>query len=523
VRHATLSLIVAVLLCLGTLPSFGQSTPGFDQSTPAMLAARIDALLEQRLQLEQVPVSPPADDEEFLRRATLDLTGRVPTPDEVRAFLNDRGPDKRAKLLDALFRGPAYGRRQADLWARRLFTRTTENDAVQVEPFVDWLAQEFHRETPWNALVSELLTATGPQRQNPAVTMFMGGQHTTLAPQEAANLVSKTFLGLRLECAQCHNHPFDVWTQRDYWGFAAFFKFTHFTNRFPDVPALPAGTKPGPSDYGVAEFSRLNKKHEVPDRALELPARVLQGQQSLQGTAVPPRVLVAQWLTAADNPWFAQATANRIWEQYFGRGLIHPADDLRADQTCTHPEILELLRAELVAHDFDTKFLARAICATRAYQRSSATRPGNETDEVLFSRTVPRVLAPEQLFDALAQLLGRDALDRRGRFEDARVKFLDFLKTEEEHDARAYRRGIPQTLRLLNDPLFQTALNNKVQTFATRPRDQQIEELYLLVLARRPLPRERELCLAQFARTPATAARTIFWALLHSSEFALNH
>jgi hypothetical protein len=490
------------------------------------LAALIDRSIEDRL--EGLPLSPAADDAQFVRRLYLDLHGIVPTVEQTLAFLHARESDKRARLVDALLDDPAYGRHLADLWDSLLLPVNSENRKVPIKPLNGWLARAFQENRPWNEIVHEMLTAVGPQNFNPAVTPFMANAKS-LQPHEATDLVTRLFLGVRLECAQCHNHPFDRWKQADYWGLAAFIQKITFTSKFDDLtlPPRPAGHKDiVGTNYGITEVPNP-KKRVLPERALPSLPRLLTGEQPQIDPETPPlRPVLAAWLTSPENPWFAQAMANRVWGQLFGRGLVNPVDDLRADNPPTHPELLEDLARQFAAHDFDLKYLFRAICLSGAYQRSSQPVPGNAADDSHYSRMIAKVLTPEQMFDSLTLVLGEEALFEGKSLDDTRQRFVEFFSTDDEPDAAAYRRGIPQLLKLMNHAGYQRGIAERAASAtADRSAEEAVEQLYLLALSRRPSEEEVSQMLG-FMREEGgevqQASVGILWVLLNSSEFALN-
>ena len=362
--------------------------------------------------------------------------------------------------------------------------------------------------------------------------MFMGGAKTTLAGHEATDLVAKAFLGVRLQCAQCHDHPFADWSHADYWGVAAFFTQTRISDKFPGNPS-PAATKNEDasqvgSRWGVQDIEHTNDKHKHPDRGLDLPPTYLRGDRARLVAGETRRQAFARWLTAADNPWFARAMVNRIWAQLFGRGLVNPVDDLSSDNPASHPELFEGLTAQFVAHGYDVKFLIRAICHTVAYQRSSAG-PADENEaesEFDYRRMQVKVCSPEQLFDALLELLGPEGMDHRGRVDRARDGFVELFTTDDEHDAINYRRGIPQALKLMNHWTYEKALARRAeQETQGRSQAEAIERLYLLTLSRHPDAAESKLAaeyVNRYEDQPARGYAGLLWALMNSSEFTLN-
>jgi hypothetical protein len=498
---------------------------------PAALARLIDAHIDRRLAEAKVSPAPPASDDEFLRRAYLDLTGVIPPADKARAFLDSTDPDKRARLIDELLDSPNYGKHLADLWQARLFPRDSANRFVLREPLVNWLEEQFNANTPWDRFAYELVTATGTVEANPAVTFFLANR----AVDKLTDSVSQNFLGVQLQCAQCHNHPFTRWKQTEYWGMAAFFSKVQ--------PQNPKNPKKGPdnSQLGVREGpARTKLKDFFPESTKNVPPKFLGGPEPKLSPAEPYRPALAKWMTAPDNPFFARAIVNRTWGQLFGRGFVHPVDDMCDENPPSHPELLDELAREFVASGFDLKNLYRAVCNTRAYQRTSKPAPGGDSPAALFARMAVKVMTPEQLFDSLAQVTGAAggpagrpgngplakgllAKGPRGgpAGRDGFVQF--FLAGADAANTTEYEAGIPQALRLMNSRV--TGNPALVRAFAA-PGDRPaavIEKLYLAALARRPT--EAELArltryVAQ-ARNPAEAYGDVLWAVLNSSEFTM--
>ena len=494
----------------------------------AALSARIDQEINRRLGTEKLMAAGPADDADLLRRLYLDLHGVLPPADEVRSFLASATADKQTALIDRLLADGAFGRHFAELYADLLLPRTATNRKVPIAPLQRWLAERFNRNQPWNRTVHEIIAARGPQYENGAVTMYMTNAKS-LAPHEATDIVSQVFLGIRLQCAQCHNHPFADWKQTDYWGLAAFFSKVQFTSKFEDG----RGDRPPPgqkdvvgTNYGITEIP-VPKRNDRPERALDVPPKFLTGEAPAVDVNQPPlRPALADWLTSPKNPWFARAMVNRTWAHFFGRGLVNPIDDLREDNLPTHPELFDELTRQFVLQDFDLKFLIRAIVGSRAYQRTSASR-ADDNGDALYARMTIKVLAPKQTFDALVHVLGEETFNDSKGLDFQREKFVQFFESDDEPDPTAYRRGIPQLLLLMNSRNYRLGIERQATAMTTgRSTAEAIDELYLTVLSRRPTPPEREL-MQSFVAGHGSRSREayggILWTLLNTSEFTLNH
>ena len=484
-------------------------------------AERIDRFIDTRLKEEGIPPSPRCNDAEFLRRVYLDLVGVIPSEEEARRFLDSRDPDKRRKLVDQLLADPRYGKHLADIWQAMLLPKVSDNRRLQREPMYQWLVKNFNANTPWNRMVYDLLTAAGPQSKNGAVSFWLGNR----TPDKVTDTVSKLFLGVQLQCAQCHDHPFNSWKQDTYWGMAAFFVKVR-----PENPNRAAKNKKSP---GVTESGKPRRRRRASPTAKNVPARFLTGEPAKLDQAKPFRPVFARWLTDPANPFFARAIVNRTWARLFGTGIVMPVDDMVGVNEPTHPELLQDLSEQFVASGFDLKHLTRAICNSATYQRTSKPITGNEEDDLLYSHMTIKVLTPEQLYDSLQQVVGKQTpkkskgrKQRRRRGRSPRDAFVAFFRIKEEADPTVYEAGIPQALRLMNGPEFnrRSYLLDPKRLRDSKPADV-IESLYLATLSRRPTDAEKDR-LVDFVRDyqgkRSDAFADILWALLNSSEFTLN-
>lgn len=500
------------------------------------LSAAIAQEVNQMLKQEAIPASPQSSDAEFLRRIYVDLVGVIPTAEEAKGFLDSKDPEKRTKLIDRLLDDSRYGKNLADGWHRRLLTDTTDARRLNKAPLIQWLTEQFNNNTPWDKLVYDILTATGKQNKNGAVTYFLG--NTTI--DRLTDNVTRQFLGVQLQCAQCHDHPFTEWKQEAYWGMAMFFRKVAIDNV---NRAAKDGASPGISEIVLQQRNQKGKKNRNRQRVLRLPIsakrvapKFLQGEEPKLDGAKPYRPALAQWLTAETNPYFAKAMVNRTWAHFFGRGLINPIDDLQPENEGTHPELLRKLTEGFIASGFDVKELVRAITNSEVYQRTSRAIPGNEEAEAeLYSRMTIKVLNPGQLYDAFQSVVskGRTAnpqangrrrpQNRRGN-NNPREQFINFFKYDPYADRTEYTAGIPQALRLMNSREVSTfGLVNLLLRDKKKP-EEVIETLYLSTLSRRPTQEEAQFLLSKVEEAqPREAYNDVLWALLNCSEFTLNH
>jgi hypothetical protein len=474
-----------------------------DKLDAQALARLIDSEVQKKLDSLQMKSAPLADDAEFLRRVYLDLHGIIPTAAQATAFLDSKSPDKRAKLIDELLASEHYGRNQGDIWFRLLVNGPREK--IPVGLLRAWLVKQFNANRPWDQLASELITATGPVMADSPAMIYMLRANTTLNSSEITNIVTSRLLGVNIQCAQCHNHPYvESWKKADYAGVAAF-----FTRLSRDGPG-------GSGGMGLIDKAKPRSKSAEPVKVV--PAKFLGGEEPRIDSDQSVRPIFAAWATSPKNPYFARAMANRTWGHFFGRGLVNPIDGMSEINPPTHPQLLQGLSEQLIASGFDLKFLARAICNSQTYQRTSKAT-GRDDGDQLYARMAMRVLTPEQLFDSFAALSVVKA--------DGRNEFTQFFRTGDEDNVTEYERGIPQLLRLVNSPQLESGRQEIVKKLLAsgRPPAELLDQLYLTVLARRPALQERTQMSAYLKQTapPAKGYGDVLWVLMNSSEFSLNH
>ncbi len=475
--------------------------------------------------------SEPVGDAGFLRRASLDTIGVLPTPDEVRAFLADPAPDKRDRLIDRLLDHPAY----ADHWATRWADLVRPNpDRVGVKSvFVidQWLRDAFRRNLPYDRFAREFLAAEGSNHGDGPAVVYRDRRE----PPELTTLFSQLFLGTRLECARCHHHPNEKWSQDDFYRLAAF---------FGPVKQKGAGLSP-PISAGTETFYFAPGgavKHPVtgavmPPAALDAPpAGIPPGRD--------PREVLADWLVDPANPFFARAAVNRVWAGFFGRGLVEPVDDFRISNPCSHPELLDALAADFARQGYDFKHLIRTILRSRLYQQGGEPNGTNLDDARYFSRAYRRRLPAEVLLDAVNDVTGvpdrLPGLPPGSRAVSAWTykvdsQFLDaFSRPNPSSDPPCERDpqlSVVQALHLMNSRALQRKLsdeNGRAARLAASDLEPAaiVTELYLAALGRPPTDAERGTAVARFTAPDITrraAVEDVLWALLNSPGFLLNH
>ena len=473
--------------------------------------------------------SPVCSDEEFLRRVHLDAIGTLPTPAEVKAFLADKSPDKRAKLIDKVLDRPEF----VDFWTLKWGDLLRINRAQLNErgmwSFHNWVRACLRDRRPVDEMVRDIVTAEGSTYTEGPANYYMVAR----TPGDWAETTSQLFLGVRIGCAKCHHHPFEKWSQDDYAGMAAFFARLGLKNsqefgifgREQVVYLKPTGEMSHPRKGGVV------KPHPLDGPNVDDP--------------IDRRVKLAEWLTAPDNPFFARNLVNRFWGYCMGRGLVEPLDDMRATNPASNPELLDALAADFVKQKYDLRRLLRTIMQSRAYQLSAVKTSGNEADaqNVHYARFTVRRLTAEQLADALDAATGTQEKypglplgTRAIQLPDSGVKsyLLDVFGRPARQITceceRTAQPNIAQALHLLNGD----ALNKKIGApagrieaalKAKRPVPEIVEELYLVTLSRPPRPDEVQRAGQWIGRaaSPREGLQDLLWALLNSREFLFNH
>jgi len=477
------------------------------------------------------------DDAAFVRRTSLDLTGTLPTPEQVRAFAADRQPNQRERWIDALLERPEYVDYWSLRWSDLLRAHRRTLGEKGLASFRNWLATALRQNRPADQIVRDLLTARGNLYTNGAAAMFFVDQ----SPQDLGETTAQVFLGVRMQCARCHHHPFEAWSQDDYFSLAACFakvrrKDSLEGGRFGGLQAVLS------DDAGVVT-------HPVTGAAVSprgLGGAVLPGSAGLPHAAADPRVGLAAWVTAAANPYFAKNLVNRYWAFLFGRGLVHQVDDLRDTNPAAHPELLAALARDFTARGFDLKHLLRTICRSRVYQLAAEPAPRRDVAGIFLTHHVPRRLPAEVLLDAVNQAAGTHEAfanlplgQRAIALPDNAVvsEFLEiFGRPKRTTTCACERRSEPdlrQTLHLANAESLHRKLgdpNGRIAKLlaANRPDREIVEELYLATLSR--LPDEAELkSVQQFLVGAATkkdvkkeVMEDLLWTLLNTAEFSFS-
>ena len=489
----------------------------------------IDDFVRANLRRMNLRASGLADDAEYLRRVYLDVAGRLPSAEEARAFLADTGDGKRERLVETLLDLPEYADFWALKWSDLLRVDQLALGAPNAFAYYSWIHDAVAQNRPLDDFARELLLAEGPLSEQPAGYFLK----TSKKSGELAATVSQVFLGIRITCAECHQHPYDRWTQGDYHGMRAFFE---------QVKYKKLGGAAG-EDIVEALMVEGNPEVKHPRTKQVIHAHPL-------GTAMPDkspegdrREVLAAGLTASDNPWFARNLANRFWAHFFGRGLVEPVDDVRATNPPGNPELLDALTKKFVESRFDAKEMIRFITASRAYQITSKPNETNEADAQNFSRALFRRMPAETLLDAVCSVTGVPEKfagvpqgTRAVQLWDSQQQHY-FLKlfgrpqrTTPCECERATGASIAQALHLMNAPGIQAKLTHRggsIERWAAMKDDaRMIEDVYLTCVSRFPDSAEKGTAREYLASHPAKrrqAVEDLVWSLLNSLEFVFNH
>jgi hypothetical protein len=498
----------------------------------------IDTHVFAKLKLLHMQPSEVCGDSEFLRRAYLDAIGVLPTASESRRFLADSNKDKRARLIDSLLERSEFADFWALKWSDLLRNEEKVLDTRGVRAFHRWIRRTIIDRKPLNEFARDLVAARGSTYTHPAANYYRALRD----PQVRAEATAQVFLGVRLQCAKCHNHPFERWTQTDYHRLAAFFARVHYrilANKRKDT--LDKHEFAGEQIVWMDRESEL--KHPVTGEVLR--PRFLGAETPAFALRADRLSLLADWIARPDNPFFARAQVNRIWQHLIGRGIVDPGDDFRDSNPPVNPALLNALERDFVAHRFDLRHIVRTIMNSRTYQASARPTPTNKDDEINFARATVRPLQAEQLLDAIARVTGsRVGFDGiragtragqvpgvagqgdGGRFLAVFGKPMRLLNCECE---RSDDTTLAQAFQLITGPVLNRLLrepDNRIGRLLARKRSLPdiIEELYLAALCRPPSPQERERMLAfvERAKDRRLALEDVLWGLINAKEFLVR-
>ena len=485
---------------------------------PDLPSNPIDQMVWRELQRLGILPSELCDDSTFLRRTSLRVLGRLPTPDEVRAFLDDDTADKRSRMIDALLEHDQFADFQALKWADILLVDRVSLGERGAYEFHQWLRQQISDNVPYDVWVRELLTATGVSGKYGPVNFYRAMR----TPDELTRGVSQAFLGVRMDCAQCHHHPFEKWGQEDFYGMSGFFN------------GLERKKLSATRELVFHAGFRPTKMPQTDNVVVTRPP----GGKPIDTTAADPRVQLAEWMTAPENPMFARLVANRLWKQFLGRGLVDPVDDLRSTNPASNEPLLNHLTQQVIEKKFDLKAVMRLILNSQAYQLSSKSNESNQRDEQNFSHYLEERLPAEVLLDAICDVTGTPenfpgmpAGTRAIQVWDNRFPsyFLDtFGRSARQSPCECGKSGAPtmsQALHLMNAPEISAKLSSKQGRVARLAADEMspdeiLEEFALAAWARLPNDRERKAAAKIFSQSDRQqASEDLMWAMLNSYDF----
>jgi hypothetical protein len=527
---------------LTSLASVRVASP-FPNDVPAAVFDRaqrstfLDDLILQKLRDLRIAPSGPSSDSTFIRRAYLDAAGILPPPDEVQQFLEDSSPDKRARLIDRILSRPEWVDYWAYKWSDLLLVSSNGLGPHNLRTFYDWIRASVAENKPWDRFAYEIATASGRSTEVGPVNFYLIHRSQT----DLTESFTQAFLGVSLTCARCHNHPLEKWTQRDYYAFA---------NLFSRVVIKDDRAEFGKYDAAlVVSTAEGDIRH--PRSGQVLPPTPLDGMPMPAHSREDRRVYLARWLTSPDNTLFARTVVNRVWANFFGRGLVDPVDELRATNPASNEELFDAVTGVLVAHRVFLYRLMRTIMLSAAYQRSSEPQAANAQDDRYYSRYFVRRLPAEVMLDAVSQVTGvPESFDsypagtRAMQLPDVRVSsyFLDVFGRPKRKQTSAAERtqdpSLTQALHVINGATLNTKLQSPEGVVSRLVREhvtdeQAIDDLYLAALSRKPSVSERRLVLGALTaarqqegdgdKSRQVVLEDVAWAMLTSKEFLFNH
>ena len=537
----------------------------------------IDHWIEAGWHKKNLKSSDPSSDAEFLRRVSIDIIGQIPTATQVSEFLQDTRPNKRQLKIDELLNNKLYGDNWSNIWAKWLVGREVRIKFVRPTELKNWLSQTFNNNTPYDQFVTSLIAADGSTEDNPAAYYIARYE---AKPEDLAGNVAKLFMGKQIQCAQCHNHPYEPIKQEDFWAMAAFFTRTKVRP-----------VKEGKKVIGAEIFDRPRGEVYIPNKNPKKPIypKFITGETIDNGFMTKRREELAKLVISSNDPYFAKEIVNRIWDHFMGRGIVEPIDDFSYDNQPTHPELLNFLAQDFIRHDYDLKYLIRVITNSKIYQLSSEATENNRKDIKYYTHAYLRPMTAEQLFYSLLQSTGIEEVrkfynpEQLDRMKEGYLrKFVFIFDNDEMEEDESFQGTIPQALMLLNGQLVNLGIRARPKgTLGTilqnsHSDSERVDWLYLATLSRYPTPEERKECLdyiqkygahkradensnprlyvnaqknleiaqanrpnrerlqqfqQRFANRPGQfeifrnnqAYEDIFWALLNSPEFILNH
>ena len=508
----------------------------------------LDRHINAVLKREGIQPSRMSEDAEFLRRVHLDLTGKIPTPEEVLDFLKDGSSSKRQKKIDLLLDSDVYLDYWSRLWVNWLIGRREDGDDRRIG-LTFWVRDALTKNMPYNQFVQELIAADGELRDNGAGNYIMRYERS---PVFLTSHTSRLFLGLPMQCAECHDHKTEVWSQEDFYGVAAFFAGID-SQRKGDIQTMDMAG----NERKMDNFLITNKpENSIWVERLEKQVRPrFLGGTEYKGSLLKKREALAQWMTDKSNPYFSQAIVNRIWKRFMGRAFVEPVDGFGEENQPTNPELLKSLAKDFVIYNYDLQHLMRTILNSEAYQRTSQTNESNKDDQLYYSHAYVKPLSAEQFFYSVLQATGFERLqqvrmkgskkqggeDRKGMLRQLEgmkrehlKKFLFLLDNGEMEEIEAFNGTVPQALMMINGDMVNDSASHEARGgFVNyvlekwRGPIERVEYIYLNILSRLPTAKEktyfRRYLERSLYRNKDLAYEDLYWVLLNSAEFSLNH
>ena len=508
----------------------------------------LDRYINAALKREGIQPSKMSEDAEFLRRVHLDLTGKIPTPEEVLDFLKDGSSNKRQKKIDLLLDSDAYLDYWSGLWVNWLIGRREDGDDRRIG-LTFWVRDALTKNMPYNQFVQELIAADGELRDNGAGNYIMRYERS---PVFLTSHTSRLFLGLPMQCAECHDHKTEVWSQEDFYGIAAFFAGID-SQRKGNIQTMDMAG----NERRMDNFLITNKPEDsIWVERLEKQVRPhFLGETEYKGSLLKKREALAQWMTDKSNPYFSQAIVNRIWQRFMGRAFVEPVDGFGEENQPTNPELLKSLAKDFVIYNYDLQHLMRTILNSEAYQRTSQTNESNKDDQLYYSHAYVKPLSAEQFFYSLLQATDFERLqevrmrglnrqggdDRKAMLRQLEEmerehlkKFLFLLDNGEMEEIEAFNGTVPQALMMINGDMVNDSASHEARGgFVNyvlekwRGPIERMEYIYLNILSRLPTAKEktyfRRYLERSLYRNKDLAYEDLYWVLLNSAEFSLNH
>ena len=531
--HAASFAIAMASMVAGSSATAADKTKKAAADSPKLDA--IDEMVREGWKEANIKPSRPANDAEFLRRAYLDVLGRIPTIEEAGDFLGRKDNGKRAKLVDHLLAHPDYAKNLAVQYRVLLIGRKRQERMVKPEELENWLRREFASNRPWDQMAHDLIAAKGSNKENGAVNYTMAHLEGGAVP--LTSLTTRVFLGQQIQCTQCHDHPSNDWKQGDFWGINAFFKGVKTKEvRTTDSTGGQVTDYYELSDMPSNAYSTFERRNA--EIRIAFPT-FLDGRKISQGKDVDRRESLAGFICDPANADFAKAFVNRTWARFFGRGFVFPVDDFGPHNPPSNPDLLDQLARDFAESKFDIKALSRRIMLSEAYNLSSVTTPQNKKDDTLFSHMALKPMSPEQLFESL---LVATAAHKTGSADDSTKRrdqwlgqFVFAFANDEGEEGSSFQGTIPQALMMMNGDLMERAVGGRPGSFLCDLLDEAklqvrtpiprfvVERIYVAALSRPPTPGELNMAGEYLSNYPDTipVMEDIFWALLNSNEFIL--